>query len=227
MKNILQRGLIAITFVFISAALTGTAHAQQNNEVLKRMEAYRQRLVTMRSNVTYEKYESNLNDRESREGRMIYLKNGNTKYFRIDWSKPNESFAVIGDTYKLYQPSQSMLHVGKTGSAAKSAGASGPLGLLSMSREQIKSSFTIKYLGEEKVNGTTAAIHLELTPTGKQSFKVADIWVNGDGLPVQMRTTAPNNDTQTVLLTRVEENPTLNGPDFEINPSAGTKIIRD
>ena len=59
--------------------------------------------------------------------------------------------------------------------------------------------------------------HLELTPIRATSYKTADLWVDGDGMPRQAKITEQNNDWTTVLLTNIQKNVTLKGGMFKLN----------
>ena len=83
----------------------------------------------------------------------------------------------------------------------------------------------MKYLGEEKVGDGTLTWHLELTPKIKTTYKVADIWVDGNGMPIQMRITENNNDATIVFLSNLVKNQTLNAKTFVINLPKGTKKL--
>ncbi|MBS1796287.1 MAG: outer membrane lipoprotein carrier protein LolA [Acidobacteria bacterium] len=228
MKNYLRYGFIAVALGLMLASSATTTRAQIVNEVLKRMETHYKSLTSLRTNVTRAEYESSLKDTTTRNGKAIYLPmKGKNAYFRIDWEKPNESLAVIDKQYVLYQPNLKVAHTGSTDKAQKSTNVSGSLGFINMSKAQLKANYEIKYIGEETVTGGTSTWHLELTPKTAQKFKLADIWVDKDGMPVQIKLTAANNDTDTILLTGIQKNVTINGSEFKITPEAGTKIIKD
>ncbi len=54
---------------------------------------------------------------------------------------------------------------------------------------------------------------------------MADLWVDGDGIPRQARITENNNDTTTVLLSDIRRNETLKAEIFKLKyPSTAKKI---
>ena len=55
---------------------------------------------------------------------------------------------------------------------------------------------------------------------------MADLWVDGNGMPVQAKITEKNNDTTLVLLSNMQKNVTIKASEFKINLPKGTKIIR-
>lgn len=228
MKKLSRIGFMAIALAFVLSMLAVTeTKAQAVNEILKRMDDHNKALKSLRTNVTYANYDSVLQDTDKREGKAVYLPANGKRYIRIDWKAPEESLAVIGKEYTLYQPNLKVAHTGSTDKVGNSSKVSSPLAFLSMSKEELKANYDIKYMGEEKVNGTTSAWHLELTPKTKQKYKKADIWVDGNGMPIQMKLTADNNDTTSVLLTGFEKNVKIDPSVFSINPANGTKVIKD
>jgi len=48
------------------------------------------------------------------------------------------------------------------------------------------------------------------------NYKSADLWVDPDGMPVQVRLVAPNNDTTTILLSNLHKNETIQTSIFDI-----------
>lgn len=232
MEKFLRIGLaaIALTFVFGAFAATETKAQGAINEVLKRMDEHNKALKSLRTNVVYEKFDSVVKTTDKMEGKAIYLpQKGKDPLFRVNWSKPDEALAVVNKQYVIYRPRLQQAYVGNTSEAKKSsAGVGGPLAFINMSKAQLKENYTMKYLGEETLSNGTKAWHLELTPKTAQKYKMAEVWVDGNGMPVQMKVIENNNDTSTVLLSNLDKNPSdIKGSDFKIDLPKGTKIIKN
>jgi outer membrane lipoprotein-sorting protein len=233
MKKLFRVGLTALALAFMLGSFAATeTKAQGVNEILKRMDDHYKALSSLRTSVTYEKYDSVLRESEKMEGRAIYLpQKGKDALFRVDWTKPEESLAVINKKYVIYRPKLQTAYVGSTDKAIKkdSSGISSPFAFINMSRAQLKANYSFRYLGEETLSNGTKTWHLELTPKTAQKYKMAEIWVDGDGMPIKMKVIENNNDTSQVLLSNLEKNIALkkDGSDFQINPPAGTKIIKN
>jgi outer membrane lipoprotein-sorting protein len=97
---------------------------------------------------------------------------------------------------------------------------------MNMSKDQLKANYTIKYLGQEKVSGDVPTWRLELTPKKATSFKMAELWVDGNGMPIQAKVVESNNDTTTVLLSDFEKNAKINLSQFEVKLPKDTKIVK-
>ena len=229
MNKLLKIGLTAIALVFFFNAFAVTqAKAQPINEILKRMEAHKTSLKTLQSSVTMIKRDALLGEDDTYQGTVKYIpgKTESDMYIRIDWAKPDEKLAVIKTDYILYRPPLKQAIIGKVTKAKNSANAGGALSFLSMSKAQLKANYSYKYLGEATLSSGAKTVHLELTPKNKQKYKAAELWVDADGMPLQMRVIESNNDSTTVLLYNVQKNPTLKGSDFVITLPKGTKEIK-
>lgn len=219
---------IALMFVFGSmAAIETNAQAGPINEILKRMEAHRTALTSLKAGVKMEKFNPQLNERETTIGTVTYLPaKGRDALIRIDWTKPNEEvLSVVNKKYVLFQKRLEQAIVGNA-SQAKGSGKANPLfAFVNMSKADLKANYSIKLLGEEKVDGTISTWHLELTPKTASAFALADIWVDGNGMPIQVKVTEKNKDTTTLYLSSLRKNETINAKIFKVDLPKGTKII--
>jgi outer membrane lipoprotein-sorting protein len=230
MKSFLRLGLAAIASVLFFSALTVTETKAQGvlNEILKRMEVNRNTMTTLRSDVTMVKYNSQLKESDTTHGRSIYLPaKGRDAYVRIDWTKPvEETLTVVNGKYTLYRPRIKQAIVGNAKEAKGNGKATGALSFMNMSKEQLKANYTIKYLGQENVSGGIPTWRLELTPKAATNFKMAELWVDGNGMPIQAKVIETNNDTTTVLLSNIEKNVSINASQFAVKLPKGTQIVK-
>lgn len=230
MSKFLRFGLFAIAlgFVFNAFAVTETKAQGVLNEILKRMEKHRASLVTMQSDVTMVKYDSQIGEEDTLKGVVKYKpgKTENDMYIRIDWTKPDEKLAVLKTDYILYRPKLSQAIVGKVGKAKNSANAGGALSFMSMSKAQLKANYMPEYIGRETLGNGSSAVHIKLVPKTAQKYKFAELWVDDDGMPLQMKVVESNGDWTTVLLAGVKKNVKLNGDDFKISYPKDTKIVK-
>lgn len=228
MKIFLRFGLMTIAIVLMFNAFVAIETKAQNPlpEILKRMETHRNNLTSLRANVTMVKFDSVLKVPDTMKGTAIYLPlKGRDALVRIDWTKPAETLSVVNGQYILYRPG---LNQAIKGSAKKPKGpvvATNALSFMNMSKDQLKANFTIKYLGEEKVSGDVSTWHLELTPKTAQSYKSAELWVDGNGMPIQAKVLESNNDTTTVLLSNLDKNGPIKTDIFKVVLPPKTKII--
>lgn len=228
MNKFLRFGLttLALIFVFNAFAVVETK-AQVLNKILDTMDAHYKALSSLQANVKMDKYNAQLDEHDVTEGTTKYLPlKGRDALVRIDWTKPVvESLAVVNKEYVIYTPRRGQAIIGKVDKAKGSAKSNSALAFMNMSKAQLKANYNVKYIGQETVSGGIQTWHLELTPKTKTSYKLADIWVDGDGMPIQMRVTENNNDSTTILLSNLRKNETLNTKIFVIDLPKGTKKL--
>ena len=230
MKSFLRLGLtvIAVAFIFSSFAVTETKAQAVLQEILNRMDKNNKTLQSLRSNVTMVKYNDQLKESDTTEGTTIYLPSkGREASVRIDWTKPvQEIFKVSKGKYIIYRPRLGQAITGNVKDAQGSGKANGALSFMNMSKAELKANYSIKYIGAEKVSGGTEAARLELTPKKSGSYKMAEIWVDKDGMPIQAKVIEVNNDWTTVLLSNIKKNVTLKGVDFDVKVAPNTKFVK-
>ncbi|MFT3746328.1 MAG: outer-membrane lipoprotein carrier protein LolA [Pyrinomonadaceae bacterium] len=220
-------------FVFVGMLAVGFCAVQNTfaqgplGEILKRMDDHNKALKSVQADVTMVKLNTQLNEPDTYIGSTSYLPNANGKrYMRLDWTKPAvEQVSVIGDDYRLYKPSINQVYIGKVNKAKTSAGAGNALGLMSMSREQLRANYNVVYLGTENAAGVSTW-HLQLTPKAATNYKSAELWVDTNGMPVQAKVLEQNNDTTTVTLQSIRKNVQINTKIFVLDIPKGAKEIK-
>lgn len=230
MKLFLRLSFVAIVLILFSSVFTVTETRASNPlpEILNRMEMNRSAMKTLRSKVTMEKYNAQLKEKDINQGNSIYMSTkGRDALVRIDWTKPvEETLAVVNGKYVLYRPRLKQAITGNANDAKGNGKANGALSFMDMSKAQLKANYTIKYLGEEKVSGGVPTWRLELTPKNATNFKMAELWVDGNGMPIQAKVVERNNDSTTILLSDFEKNATINTSQFEVKLPKDTKIVK-
>jgi outer membrane lipoprotein-sorting protein len=220
--------VIGLALVFSSFGASDT-NAQVLKTILDRMDAHYKGLSSLRSDVTLVKYNAQIEKRDTTIGSTNYLpKTGKrVMYVRIDWTKPiAESIVVIGDTYKMYRPTLNQVITGKATGSKNAKVPGNALAFLSMSKSQLQANYNVSYIGEEKISGGTSTWHILMTPKVATSYKTAELWVDGDGMPRQAMITENNDDTSTILLTNIQKNITISAEYFKLSYPKGTKEVK-
>jgi outer membrane lipoprotein-sorting protein len=183
------------------------------------MDGNNKSLQSLQASVTMVKTNVQLNVSDTSIGTTKYLPKNDKRvmYVRIDWTKPvEEQMAVIGDTYELYRPRLNQVIQGVVQKAKNNAAAGGALSFMSMSKEQLRSNYDVQYIAQEQISGGIQTWHILLKPKVQTSYKVADLWVDADGMPRQARITEKNDDTTTVLLTGIQKNVKIDSNVFRL-----------
>jgi outer membrane lipoprotein-sorting protein len=221
---------IAVMILFSGFAVIDAKAQGIPNKILTLMETHRKAMTSLKADITMVNHDPNIGD-DTRTGTVKYAAIRDKKgkdvdaLMRLDWLKPkNEILSVIKKKFVIWDVKGGIAYTGSADSKKVKGEAGGGLVklLTNSSKDELKSKFTFEYLGEESVSGA-AVWHLKLTPKTKQDYKFVDIWIDGNGMPLQAKTTALNNDTQTIQLSNLSKNVDLEGQDFVVNVPPSVK----
>jgi outer membrane lipoprotein-sorting protein len=233
MKRVISFGLAGLMIASsLAMALPPVAHGQGAglvSSVLNKLERNRQDLKTLRASISMEKYNSQLRNSDHFKGIILYEPTtGRDASVRIEWRSPqHEILAVSKGKYTLFRPRLKMAYVGKSTDSTVNKGSGGMLSLVYMSRGELERRFEpVQDVREETLWGNVSTIHLTLTPKGNASFKYAEIWVDGGGMPVQTKIVEKNDDTTTVRLTGLERNVRISADEFQLKLDGSVKIVK-
>ncbi len=231
MRNFLRLGLtaIALTFFFNAFAVTETK-ANPLPEILKRMDEHYKALKSLKADIKRAQYNAQLQESDMMIGN-ITLRPGKGRDFslRLDWTKPKqEILSVVNGQYVAYIPNIKRAYTGSSDSKTVNDKGGNILKIMSMSKEDLKANYNIQYLGEEKVSeGKIPTWHIKLTPKTSANFKFADLWIDGNGMPIQGKVTKLNDDTDMALLNNLNKNGTIKASVFKVDLPKGTEIVKN
>jgi outer membrane lipoprotein-sorting protein len=233
MKRVIPLGLLLAVLagasIISSPKATNAQSAGLVSSVLNRMERNRQSLRSLKANLSMEKYNAQLRDKDNYSGWVLYVPgSGRDASVRIEWQKPqHEILAVSKGQYTLFRPRLNQAIVGKSVSVKGKAGASGVLDMMYMTKQQLEAKFQpVQDVREETLWGGVSTIHLTLVPKGNASFKYAEIWVESAGMPVQTKIVEKNDDATTMRLSGMERNLKINSDEFAIKLDSNVKIVK-
>ena len=228
MRNYLRYGFTAIILTFVFSAFAATNTNAQVNDILKRMDDHYKALKSLQSDISREIYNSQLDETDKMAGTISMLPGkGRNFSMRLDWTKPKtETISVVNGQYVAYNPGIGQAYTGNSDSKTLNNKGGSAMKIMSMSKTEIKANYDVIIVGEERVSGGIPTYHLQLTPKVKSNYKLADLWVDGNGMPLQGKITLLNNDTDTVLLTNLKKNTTIDGAIFKVSLPKGTKIVK-
>jgi outer membrane lipoprotein-sorting protein len=231
MKTFIPLGLVAtVIFTLVAVCPTATGANAQGagliSSVLNRLEQNRRSLRSLRSGISMEKYNSQLHDSDKYTGKVLYIPApGRNANVRLEWQSPqHEVLTVANGAYTLCRPRLNTCYTGKT-AAKQGSNANSVLQFLSMSGAQLKAKFDVQDGREETVWPNISAVHLTLVPKGAASFKYAEVWIDGSGMPVQSKVVEKNDDATTVRLGDIERNVNIPSDQFKPSIDKGVKII--
>jgi len=229
-RGLLLVGLAAASF-FCSAVQTGAQNPV--GKVLQRMEVHNNALQSLKADVTLVRYDAAIKATDTTIGETTYIPETKKQklLMRLDWKTENgrpkeDSIAIKNGKFTLYQPGLNQVTTGPIKKGKGNPDINTVFGFMTMPQSQLKAKYDLVYQGEEQVKGGQMTWHLELTPKVKMSYKSADLWVDPDGMPVQVRMVAPNNDTMTVLLSNLHKNETVQTSIFDIKYDKRVKVVK-
>jgi outer membrane lipoprotein-sorting protein len=225
----LSLSIILGTLIFVIPSTAKAQSAGLVSSVLNRMEKNRQTLKSLRAGLSMEKYNAQLRDAEKYDGLIVYLpSSGRDASVRIEWRSPqHEILAVSNGKYTLFRPRLKQAYVGNSRSAKVQRNTGGIMNMLYMSRRQLEAEFQpVKDVREETLWGGVSTIHLTLVPKGNASFKYAEIWVDGSGMPVQTKIVEKNDDATTMRLRDLEKNVRVSSDEFNLPLGSDVKVIK-
>ncbi len=233
MKKFAPLGLIVALLVGMIAVTPPTSVSAQStglvSALLNRMEKNRRDLKSLRANLSMEKYNSQIGESDKYSGKVLYMPAaGRNAYVRVDWQKPQAEILAVSDgQYTLYRPRINTAYVGKA-AARRSGGKMGSaLDFLNMSKQQLLSRFEpLQDIYEETLWGGERTTHIKLVPKGSSSYKYAEVWVDGSGMPVQTKVVEKNDDATTVRLTNMERNAGISIDEFRLQLGPEVKKIK-
>ena len=195
--------------------------------LINRMERNRRELKSLRAGINMEKYDARIRDTDRRNGVVLYVPGqGRNAYVRVDWQYPaKETLAVADGQYTLFRPRLNMAYKGAAGSSRAKAG--GVFDFLNMSGQQIRTRFEpLQDIYEETLWGGVSTTHIKLVPKGGASYKYAEVWIDGGGMPVQTKVVEKNDDATTVRLTDMQKNAGISLDQFKLQLDGSVKIIK-
>jgi len=234
MKKPIFPNLIAVLLGALVAFVASTPVKAQSaglvSSILNRMERNKQSLKTLRANISMQKYNAQLRDKDDYSGVVFYIPGATgsgSAFVRLEWTKPqHEILAVANGNYTLYRPRLSMAYVGKTGSI-KSQKDSDVLALMNMSASQLRTRFgEFQDVREETLWGGVHTTHFKVVPKTAASYSYIEVWVDEGGMPVQTKMVEKNDDSTTVRLTNVEKNQTIPTDQFTLNLDSKVKKVK-
>jgi outer membrane lipoprotein-sorting protein len=194
------------------------------------MQRQQQSLKTLRANISMQKYNSQLQDKDEYRGMIFYIPGpggSRASMLRLEWTSPaHETLTVANGQYQLYRPRTGTVVEGKTGQIKGKD--NDVLALLNMSASQLKTRFSDPDGGvqEETLWGGVWTQHMKVSPKGPASYKYVELWIDKEGMPVQVKMVERNDDSTTVRLSNVERNQNISNDQFKQSFGSNVKHVK-
>ncbi len=221
-------GLFLATMSLAPAFRTNAQTAGMVSSIIQRLERNKRNLKTLRADITMEKYNSQLREKETWSGIVLYIPVATGSAFvRLEWNKPqHEILTSENGNYMLYQPRKGIVYEGKN-SHVNNRGDGDVLALMNMQATQLRTRFgEFQDMREETLWGGVATTHFKVFPKVAASYKYIEVWVDNEGMPVQTKMVEKNDDATTVRLTNLAKNQTIPLDQFKQNLDPSVKRVK-
>lgn len=212
----MKRTLHSILLLPIVFGCVGVFEAKSQGilrEVLNRMDKHYKNLQTLQANVDRSMMNFQLDEASDYAGTLTLVPGSGKEFsMRLDWTKPSsESISVLDGKYEMYNPRTKILYYGAADKVRTDSRTSGnPLSVLNMNQAQMRAAYDPSLISDgAKLKDGTLTFHVKLLPKTRQSFKQAELWVDSNGMPRQIKVTAHNNDTDMFFLSNPKKNETV------------------
>ncbi len=201
-------GLFLATMSLAAPSRTNAQTAGMVSSIIQRLERNKRNLKTLRADITMEKYNSQLREKETWSGIVLYIPVATGSAFvRLEWNKPQHEIL--------------------TRNSIKNPNDSSVLALMNMSATQLRTRFgEFQDMREETLWGGVATTHFKVFPKVAASYKYIEVWVDNEGMPVQTKMVEKNDDATTVRLTNLAKNQTIPLDQFKQNLDPSVKRVK-
>jgi len=222
-------------FLLLLVVFSSVSVFPQINEILKRMEAHSKALRALRADITITKVSSSAPEKLTKEGTVKFVPAKTGYLLRIDSIKPApEFFSIVNNQYLLYASNPHPLLLPNAGIAYTGTPTDAQKDLLfifsilsNYPKEKWKSDYSaVSYTGQEKLNGNIPTVHLQLTPKTPKTSRKIELWVDGNGMPLQAKIIENANNYSMIQLGNLQKNVKISSTDFRIELPKGVRPMR-
>lgn len=224
-----------IFFLLIFAFSAVSAFSQSIlNEILKRQEQHSKLLKSLQGEISITKSFEGQSEVFYKRGTFYFLPS-ETYALSIDIAKPiKEIFSMYKNEYVFYQTNPSPIFLddkaaaysGKITNSQKNTFILFSL-LQNFSRKELRTNYDTVYTGEEKTVNGTPAWHLFLKPKTNGQIKKLDIWIDGNGMPIQSKMLDNTGVSTTISLNNFQKNSAINADKFAVRIPKGVPILKN
>src|SRR5260370_21140631 len=101
----LVAGLFLATMSLGPASRTNAQTAGMVSSIIQRLERNKRNLKTLRADITMEKYNSQLREKETWSGIVLYIPAAGNAFVRLEWNRPkHEILTIENGNYTLFLP---------------------------------------------------------------------------------------------------------------------------
>ena len=214
-------------FKLFLLAIPLAAFGTTTEDVLSKLDQSGPKFSSMTADLTRLTYTKVIDDKTTEQGRISLKKNGpKDLQVLIDFTKPDpRKVSFGGRKAEILYPKLRTVQEYDLGKQTDLVDQFLLVGFGTTGRD-LKSNYSVKYLGDETVAGQKAH-KLELTPSAsarREKLQKMELWIAENGAhPVQQRFIQPSGDYYLFTYENVKLNPTLGDDAFRMQVPKGFK----
>jgi outer membrane lipoprotein-sorting protein len=218
-------------FAFLLIATGAQAQPSDSaalDHVLTQMDNAAKTFHTAQANLTAEQYTKLVEEKDTQKGKVYYERNGSEVNMAADITEPDKQYAIYANgKAQIYNPKIDQVNEYQPGKSRTQIEAFLLLGF-GGGGHSLLSTYDVKYLGPENINGINAA-KLELTPKSQQlqnNISKILLWVDPPkGVAVQMQLFFPGGDYRLTKYSELQINQKLPDNAFKLKTTGKTKFV--
>ncbi|MDD5543362.1 MAG: outer-membrane lipoprotein carrier protein LolA [Acidobacteriia bacterium] len=193
----------------------------QLEHILSELDKTSRDFRTLEAKIRNTKYTRIVDDTSVESGQLWFRRDPRGNKIKIEFKKPSQRDILIADSrVVIYYPKINKLDNYELGSDSMQNKAE--LGLLAgvgSSGQTLRNTYTIRYLGEERIDGKKT-VKLALSPRdpkAKTLFSTQEVWLDSnDWLPVRQKLVESSGDSLTIDFSDVKRNDRISDKVFRI-----------
>jgi outer membrane lipoprotein-sorting protein len=207
----------------------GNSKAGSLDQVLRSMDENAAKFRSAQADFTWTPYNAVIGDNEAPDkGRIYFRRQGNDIEMAAMIQPPDDRQIIFsGGKVQVFQPKTKILDVYDTSAHKDEAETFLVLGFGS-SGQDLRKSFDIKYVGDEKI-GNVQTAKLELTPLSdkiKKTFPQIDLWIDPQrGISLRQKLLQTGGDYRMADYSNIRLNEKVPDSAFKVKSSGPTKTV--
>jgi outer membrane lipoprotein-sorting protein len=232
-RKLLPGVLLTVAVLLFPAWPQASPDAQPPNPALERiltqMDSAAADFRTTQANVLWDQYQKVVDEHEIQNGTVYFRRAGNETQMAADISDPDHKYVLFsGSKVQVYLPKIEQVQVYNTGKNREEFESFLVLGFGGRGHDLVK-SFQVKYLGDDKVDGTAVA-KLDLVPRAANVRNNVDhiiLWIDtARGISIQQQFFfGPSGDYRLAKYSEIKVNEKIPDTVFKLKTNGKTKFI--
>lgn len=230
MKCAKMRTRFAVAVSLVLCLCGGGAWAQDAGSlerVLSELDAAAKTFHNAQANFVGNQYTKVVDETETQTGKIYFQRRGSEVDMAADFTDPRQYAIYSNGKAQVYNPKEDIVNEYKTGKNRDQVEAFLLLGFGGGGHDLL-STYDVKYLGSEAVNGVTAT-KLELTPKSKElqnNISKILLWIDpAKGVSVQQQMFFPGGDYRLAKYSGIQINQKIPESVFKLKTTGKTKFI--